>query len=550
MISDVTFYSAPISHRNRVFPLGAPGVQYKKTTVKDALCVEDLAMRVHVDWFTDWDKCNLVYLHTSQEYYWVNQMGTVTNNNKQVMFDLVLNPVTSYIKKGDTLKGVWDRVPNNVDVALKDPVVGGAMAIVSSTKLPKAQAGICWVEMVLKKKIGESGERITRYGMFCNNPSVDGKLSTTQIHAFTEFNDYYDYPSMSMLVNNFGDIFDTPESTDIILSINASARCPYKNASNNGRCLTSQNGTPLKPKKFKQWTTIGSNSMFWCAYEIESTGSISPLEQTVTISLSEEEMKSADVSILNGSGSVVSTIPTEYFGSSRQLTIKSRASSDYLGIYTDLDINGHFVRLNGSRLPWLGDAWLDYQARTMAYDRNSMELAISNAKEQKNIDIVTGVSNAVMTSVVGGAISGGGVPGIAGGLALGLTQVFTSGVAADMQMRLSERTARSEQELTEQNQKAQLSNYYSVGESVKALIDDCITGYTVTVAMPTGYSNDFYTTQRDEYGYKAQGVRTITVDEGYHKGRLLEFPINGLKGDLLNNEFIEGLKLVDIGEIE
>ena len=47
----------------------------------------------------------------------------------------------------------------------------------------------------------------------------------------------------------------------------------------------------------------------------------------------------------------------------------------------------------------------------------------------------------------------------------------------------------------------------------------------------------------EENGYKVQGKMSVTLASGVYKGRLTSIPINGVKGDLLNSEFIEGMKL-------
>lgn len=557
MISDMTFYSGGYSHRNRIFPIGTIPESHKVKVFEKVTCTEDLAQVVQLPWFAGWDTCNLVYVHESQEYYWINQMGTVTKDQKQIRFELVLNTVTSYVKSGDSIRGIWDRLPTNIDVNIKDPAVGGALGITRTVNLPVSPYP--WVELVLKKRIGYPDERITRYGMFCKRPNQAGVLETNTLGCYIQGNNYYNYPSMFTIVNNFAEIFDTVESTDIIMSINVSARCPYwckvgpdPNITTNGPYLYKSSNYPfITPRTFKQYQTVGTSKFYYCMYEIDGTNhdDLRMQTDTLTITLTDEELKSGDVSLLNGSGAIISTIPTEYF-ENNTLDISVASSSDFLGIYTDVTMKGHSVRLTASRLPWLGDAFLDYQARTMAYDRSSMELAIANAQKQKEIDIMMGATNSVMTGVLSGAMGASlGPAGVLAGVGMGLVQTYMAGVGANLQQQLSERTARSEQELTEENQKVQLSNFYNVSEGIKSLVDEVYGKYRLSIAMPVGVDPAYYTNYRDEYGFKTHGVKTITVSAGYHKGRILDTPVNGLKGDLLNNEFIEGLKLIEIGGV-
>ena len=177
--------------------------------------------------------------------------------------------------------------------------------------------------------------------------------------------------------------------------------------------------------------------------------------------------------------------------------------------------------------------------RTMAYDRNSMELAISSAKDQRNIDMVMSVSNAVTSGGLGFALGGG-----AGAGALGITTLVTDIVGAELQGRLSEKTARAEQELREKNVKSQLSSTYSASYGLLTLLDNALNdGYRIIISMPIEVDPLYYVEYANEYGYQVQGVKTISISQGYHKGRLINIPINGVKGDLLNAEFIEGMKL-------
>lgn len=558
MISDVTFYSAPISHRNRVFPLGAPGAQYKKTTVKDALCVEDLAMRVHVDWFTDWDKCNLVYLHTSQEYYWINQMGTVTNNNKQVVFDLVLNPVTSYIKKGDTLKGVWDRLPTNVDGYIKETIGSDTMVISrtqSFTQLPEyttnipagVKANVVWYEISTRRSLKTSSslpkEKFTTYGGFAITTSKN-PLWDDRIHGRGASGTHYDYPSLKDIVNHYSGINESATTEDIV-SLSVSSRCPYDYYTDEYGNLKLTGADAYSD--YINWTSPAENpinEVRLILYVFPTKSTLTPKSSTLTITLTPDEQKYGEINILNNQGSIVTNLPNELFKNG-SLEIGVRCFSDLNGLFSQLSFAGTQIRIPEGKLPYVGSAWAEYMARSMDSDRASMNLAISSAKEQRNIDAVMSISNAVTSGGLGWALGGKG-----GASILGATTAITGLIGSELQGRLEERTARAEQEITENHAKQQLSNNFDVGYGLQYLVDECVGGgLMVSISMPNNLSS-YLPDYHNEYGYKVQGVRTITVDEGYHKGRLLEFPINGLKGDLLNNEFIEGLKLVKIGGIE
>ena len=132
---------------------------------------------------------------------------------------------------------------------------------------------------------------------------------------------------------------------------------------------------------------------------------------------------------------------------------------------------------------------------------------------------------------------------VAGGVLASATAV-TGIIGAEMQGRLSERTAKTEQELKEKNVKSQLSNFYNVSYGIIQLIDaNNGRGVCITKALPYNLTENYITAYHNEMGYRTQGVITVSLQAGRYQGRLTEIPITGVKGDLLNSEFVEGMKI-------
>lgn len=553
--NDVLFYSAPFSRANRHFPVGNIG-QWQVHQVARVKHFEDIITTITVPWFEGWDTVNLVKNTITGYVYWVTASSISTLSARSVSFELLFNAPTSVLTAGSTLTGVWDRLPTNECPYLKENAADSAMSLVSQVKLPvlyddNANNGFCWFEIVVRTGSGGS-EMLRRFGGFAYLPNQRGALTVTRMSAgTTSSEERLVYPSLYDLMNNVSGIADS-FSSDGVVTINVSARCPFAygyNVVGGNRVyhLVNSTNTRITPSKFSVAFTYGDLTQYFGMYVID-TGMDSPYyvpnEDSLTVTCTPEQRKFGEFSLINGSGAIIANIPNEYFVGNT-LTIPLYTRSDFTNIYTDLMINGSRIRIAEDKIPWTGNAWEEYQVRSMAYDRNTMDLAVSSAREQRNIDAVASLSGSAMAGAVGYAMAGSG----AGALLTGATAIAGI-VGAEMQGRLSERTAKAQQELKEKNVKAQLSNYFNVAQGITSLVDNTSgDGYRVIISMPAEVTSSYYTMYFEENGYKVQGKMSVTLASGVYKGRLTSIPINGVKGDLLNSEFIEGVKIEVIIEV-
>ena len=547
--NDVLFYSAPFSRANRHFPVGNI-VQWQVHQVARVKHFEDIITTITVPWFEGWDTVNLVKNTITGYVYWVTASSISTLSARSVSFELLFNAPTSVLAAGNTLTGVWDRLPTNECPYLKENAADSAMSLVSQVKLPvlyddNANKGFCWFEIVVRTGSGGS-EMLRRFGGFAYLPNQRGALTVPRMPAgTTSSEERLAYPSLYELMNNVSGLADS-FSSDGVVTINVSARCPFAygyNVVDGNRVyhLVNSTNTRITPSKFSVSFTYGDLTTYFGMYSID-TGMDSPYyvpnEDSLTVTCTPEQRKFGEFSLINGSGAIIANIPNEYFVGNT-LTIPLYTRSDFTNIYTDLMINGSRIRIAEDKIPWTGNAWEEYQIRSMAYDRNTMDLAVSSAREQRNIDAVASLSGSAMAGAVGYAMAGSG----AGALLTGATAIAGI-VGAEMQGRLSERTAKAQQELKEKNVKAQLSNYFNVAQGITSLVDNTSgDGYRVIISMPAEVTSSYYTMYFEENGYKVQGKMSVTLASGVYKGRLTSIPINGVKGDLLNSEFIEGMKL-------
>lgn len=544
MPARVEFFSAPYSRPNRHFPIGdlSKYLVHSETLMKTS---PDMEQIVNVPEFPDWDIVNLVRITDTSYIYWVKASYKRTDLKGQVTFELLFNPITSLISEGDVLKGAWDRLPTNECPYLKEIINTDAMRVTRRVDLPKLplmrNRQLCWYEIVLRNEIGKPNkERLARYGGFAYLPRSGGTylegLVGVDINDATMIGSY---PSLNTIINKLDSIQNL--STDGVLGVNVSLLCPFKtyHTINTINLMVGFQGNDVLsyPKKFENTTDEG----YWYLYHLEEMNNL-PNSLSLKITCDDNERKYGSFVITDESNIALNEIPNEYF-ENNELNIKISATSDYTGIYTDIEFNESLIRIPTGKVPWVGDSWTDYQVRSMDSDRANMELSIRAAKDQRNIDAVTTMSTSAMSAVMGFAMGGP-----AGAIGLGVATAATGVAGGEMQGRLSERTARSEQEITEKHQKQQLSNHFDTSYGLIYLTDHATRNLSVTLSMPMNLTQELIDSHTEEYGYKVEGIRSVPVQNGRYQGRLLEIPVAGPKGDLLNAEFIEGVHLTSEDE--
>ena len=540
---DLIFYSAPFSRANRHFPIGNLD-KWTVHTVTTAKTFEDVVTTVTVPWFDGWDVVNLIKNTQTGYVYWVTASSVSTLSSKSVAFELLYNAPTSILKAGDSLTGVWDRLPTNECPYLKETIGDDAVRITSATDIPKitpyGDYTVCWYEIVTRGELSMTSpppthEKIIRYGGFAIIPYDDTNRETLGV-IYSLAPSAVKYPTLHDIMNEFNKIADNA-SPDMIVSINVSLRCPYKYMIDGfgNRYSLIKKGTedvPIHP------TVLAGTNAKYCLHYLEKLPELpEKWSETVTIDLTEDEMKTGEVNIISENNNLLANIPIEHFRDGT-LTFTVETTTDYTGIYTDIIFDANRIRIPETKLPWTGNSWAEYQVRSMDSDRASMNLAISTAREQRNIDAIGSLSNAAMGGAVGHAMGG---PVLGG--ALSIATAATGIVGAELQGRLSERTARAEQEIKENYQKSQLSNNFNTAYGMMQLIDNNSQSIRITVSTPVNIDSEYMASWFNEFGYRVQGVRTHTLQTGRYQGRLTSLPKNGVKGDLLNAEFIEGVKI-------
>ena len=506
---------------------------------------KDLHQMIRMVDFNGSELCNMVRFR-GYALYWITARETSSDINSAVSFLLSACASSTILMSGNSIRGEFSRLPTNACPYLKRQAVSGAMQYSRHVDLPTigetSHGRVYWVEITSTVELNPmdgtpaSSDSLNRYGMFVmiDKRGVSGSYIVANNVSGP---DQAYYPFIEDIISN-------PEKLGLqastIQDISISARCPFTwTGSDLFRMnLTDADGSVILPNsRGPDGEVTGGHLEF---YRInDPTKTFVPLVETVMMSLSSLERASGQVIIKTEAGSNVSAIPTEWSGT---IEADVQCIGDMGKLLTIITVASTEYTLPEGHLPFVGSQWAEYVAYSMAYDRQSMEQSISYANERMIADIAQGAAGAVQGAALG-AISGSGPLAIGTGLAsFGLS---TAGSL--IERSISEREARDTQVLAERRVQGQAGTPYNTAYGLIYNIYYHRHPACIQLDMPSGLTASIDSTYTSRHGYPAEGVRTITMGEGYIQGRV--FPVGDLTGPILdkaNEELSNGITFKEI----
>lgn len=541
MIADIKFLNVPqaslVARRYVIGTLDtAENVIY---TAEDVKVSEELDFTLNIEYFDNYSKVNIIKV--GDRYYDVLQVKEITRKSSVLQFAVTYNPISSLLDSGSSLYGWFERTPIKKFPAGR--VITGSATMEEYERVPFTnitpivigddQYDPYFVQVVSNYSIGAAEgykNKLSVYGYFLDAsdymPSSD--ILPTTIYG----NDNVKYPHFREIMSDSAAAYGLP--ADSIIDVSVSKRCPWQF---DQRTFDSKPLIPLKrvaggevPSPSGATSFIAEISRYMCK----------PSErEVVTLNYSDYIRYNAVFNIVTESGEVVGAIPNEYFDSDNKLTIGWQTYADYTGLYTILDFNGINVVVPEGRLPWTGPEWSNYVARSREYDRQAMERAIATAKEQLNIDLLNGASNAMLTSAIGAA--GGNVSGAVAGLA----QFGLSAISSMRGFELNKSNVEFEQTLNENRIKAAPMSNYSTANGLDYFRRSKITGgMGIRIDMPSNLTEVQFNDQISYYGWPCNRIATITPKTGFIKGQIYNMDGYGLMGERLREEINNGVRIV------
>ena len=537
MIADVKFLNVPqasrAARRYVIGNLDKPGnIIYTAENVKVS---EELDFVLNIEYFDNYSKVNIIKV--ADRYYDVLAVKEISRKSSVLQFTVTYNPISSLLSSGSSLYGWFERTPTKIYPSARINIATDTLKQSRFIALDDihevGRTGDYYVQIVSRSGASVSTESstLTMYGTFVRYPPehpagmLEPTLKPTEDSSKR-------FPSMKAIINDIDTALGIV--ADEIVGIHVSARCPwdFKYVSPNSYDFIKSTGNVVTP----QFDDNGRNGKV----RINSSTCARKSETASTITLTDKERYTGTVSIVNQTGSVIGVIPTEYFDRYNKLNFTWQPYADYTGVYTIVKYSDQMVIIPEGQLPWVGDAWATYAARSREFDREAMLHAIQNSRDQLNIDIASGVSGGILTGTVGAA-SGSGLLGLFGGIAQAGIDIWTS----TARQQMTERDIWFQQQLLEARVKASPSNNYQTGyglDYLRASLYDM--GLGIRIDTPANLTDEDFNQHMAQFGWPLNRLATVGITDGYIKGQLYNMDGYGLMGERLREEIASGCKIV------
>ena len=548
MQATVDFLKLPVGLSTGQYPLLTSIDQNLSTYIlkTEVLNVrKDLYQILKVADFDNSEVCNMVRIR-GYGIYWVTARDTSTDVNGSVSFALSACAPSSMIFSGDAVDGEFSRLPDNACPWLKRQARTGDILPSRSVDLPMMGVNDrgnlkVWIQVTSTTYISSTGtakeNTLTTYGMFATVNPRGGWGDYIAADGEGENRKYYP---------NIQDVISNPEymglQASTIQDISISVRCPFKYSENGLYMnLVKSDGTVIPTNTVGPENTAITGGRF-AFYNLSDPTFIHavPLIETVTVSLSALERASGTVLLKDHTGAAIATVPTSW-GSSFE--VSTQCIGDHGKLLTLVTIEGVEYTIQEGHLPYVGSAWAEYVAYSMSYDRQAMENSIAYANDRMWADLATGAAGAIQGAAVS-AISGSGPLAVLSGLSS-----FGLGAAGSMiERNISERQARDEQALAERRVQGQAGTAYASAYGVIYCLMNLRHPAIIEVNMPAGLTASIDSAYTDVHGFPAEGVRTITIKQGFIQGRIFADDTLRLGPwyDLMNEKLSNGIRFVSV----
>ena len=506
---------------------------------------KDLYQILKVADFDNSEVCNMVRIR-GYGIYWVTARDTSTDVNGSVSFALSACAPSSMLFSGNAVDGEFSRLPDNACPWLKRQARTGDILPTRSMDLPMMGVNDrgnlkVWIQVTSTTYISSTGtakeNTLTTYGMFATVNPRGGWGDYVAASGEAENRMYY--PNITDIVSN-PELMGIQAST--IQDISISVRCPFKfMESGLYMNLVKTDGTVIPTNAVGPENTAITGGRF-AFYNLSDPTFIHavPLIETMTVSLSALERASGTIMLKDHTGAAIATVPTSW-GSSFE--VSTQCIGDHGKLLTLVTIGGVEYTIQEGHLPYVGSAWAEYVAYSMSYDRQAMENSIAYANDRMWADLATGAAGAIQGAAVS-AISGSGPLAVLSGLSS-----FGLGAAGSMiERNISERQARDEQALAERRVQGQAGTAYASAYGVIYCLMNLRHPAIIEVNLPAGLTDSVDLAYTNVHGFPAEGVRTITIKQGFIQGRI--FADDALRSgpwfDLMNEKLSNGIRFISV----
>lgn len=547
MISTVKLYDFK-NHQlaNRQFmarPQDSDLARYEMLSYEGIKNTGNMVQNIRVPYHPNIPLCNVVGMNG--KFYDIIAYDNTTYNERSVVLSLRFNPVTTILNAGSWLWGLWDRTPVPVHIGVKFNITDDVLVESQFIPLDRLTAtytsGVSplYVQVTATYDIvgGDRQNDLTQYGFFA--PYTPEVLSSAFNDRYSAYSEATPYMSWMDLITSFDNLTGIPPSA--ILDVSISRRCPY-NYGNEGRYfwLKDKDGNQLLPAKQNDTHSI---------YRLVATRAArSPTwSYDNSITISNLERFCGRVTLVDERGFDVAEIPTEYFGlivdGRSGLNYSYETIADISGIYTQVQIRGMntMFTLPEGHLPFVGDAFVEYQTRSLQYDREAIAINAQMMKKENELN--------KQMMMFGTALSVASNP-ISMGAANSIISLPVEMAARDASLGISLNGMYANQNLKEGRVKASPAPTIGTAHG----LDYCFRSHVLSgagfrVEKPRNLNDGDFNNYVAYRGYPCGRYAQLPTQEGFIKGIIYSISntilsINGPELDMLRREISEGFRIV------
>lgn len=509
-----------------------------------------LQTTVTVPAFTGYETANVVEI--DGQYYWVTEWHESTTVSESITFVLDYMAPTSLLRRSDSIKGNWKRTPALSRASLQDSVSSSPYLEIRTINLSDLDCPTSRIESNNRNVMywiqisgHDSNGNPKRFGMFID--WVQSRNKFEWVNA-----PYYDnttrYVPLGTLLTNLATYTGMTESD--IDDISISKRCPYGFITAQTEYQGVYYAKIVDPSG--NWNTVPATIVNgYAIYDINarelagSGGGFKTNTANIVVSLSASERLISHISIRDWNTNNIMTIPG---GAYSTLQVTATMHADAGGIYTIIQAGETQIAIPEGKMPYYGNAYDNYKAYSMNYDRLAMQYAKQNADFNLETDNVVSLGNGVSSGLSGlmiGGMTGNpttAVSGIMSGVAGGITSYYQSGRAKEM----SYKQAVQNFELSKRRALDQPTGGYNVSYGTSYALLNEMSPLHISIRKPSVASSTYLSAWAEQYGYPSEGVLSITVINGYYQGILLSDSSDksGMYWDELNRTVQTGFKFI------
>lgn len=522
------------------FKLGEAEVRYAK----------GLQTRFDVPVFSGWESVNVIEL--DNEFYWATSAKESTTFNGSVTYTCDYMAPTSLIRYNQQVTASWHKTPVNVCPYLRNSITNDIMMIAQEYD----QLSITCPDVVvdpfydthtfwLQVSGFDGNGKIRLFGCFVpyfdEMEAFHAEYYDTHIKSYNDGTDDLFYPNVDDIISDITGCCGL--LAENIIDISISRRCPYT-MQQSGNYLKLYNWNPDKEGTnnyvmFDLWNGPASLSATYDFIDIDLNSSTNAWQRGI-----------AQVAVRDWNNNVImeiSTMEDDY------LRVYFQVISDIMGLYLKIWCNDQSIMIPEGHLPYQGSNWETYKAYQMDTDRMIMENAISNAKENRDTQalsgtvnaMIGGVSTGVMTGILGGNVAGAAVGGVTSILGTAVSQ-WELNRAYD----LEKRNAEFNRSISQRQAVMQPETSYNLGYGLIYGYQNLKNPLKVCKMLPKNINDlrTYYNQWAYIYGYPAEGVISIDADYGYYQGELINHLNSmipkGQRFDRLNEVMMNGFKFI------